>query len=162
MLVGACVVSLGIHLTPYPYLYALPCDGRQLKSQSKHLVVVVPMEEEERLQVWRRKEPLKVVIIDTQYVEMDAESFKSVVQRLTRKDSTVNFNSKQCMNAGVVPPPCSGFTGAESWAVNVSEGGGWWIREFDLLLKEMPLQLPPPANQNFFITRCTFNFNHYK
>ncbi|KAF8031607.1 hypothetical protein BT93_D0736 [Corymbia citriodora subsp. variegata] len=33
--------------------------------------------------------PVKVVIIDTRHVETDAASFKSVVQKLTGKDSTV-------------------------------------------------------------------------
>ncbi|KAK7401702.1 hypothetical protein VNO78_13385 [Psophocarpus tetragonolobus] len=33
------------------------------------------------------KGPVKVVIINTQYVETDATSFKSVVQKLTGKDS---------------------------------------------------------------------------
>ncbi|KAL8205402.1 hypothetical protein R6Q57_008953 [Mikania cordata] len=35
----------------------------------------------------RRAEPVKVVIINTEYVETDALSFKSVVQRLTGKDA---------------------------------------------------------------------------
>ncbi|KAD3066723.1 hypothetical protein E3N88_34603 [Mikania micrantha] len=35
----------------------------------------------------RRAEPVKVVIINTEYVETDASSFKSVVQRLTGKDA---------------------------------------------------------------------------
>ena len=35
------------------------------------------------------REPVKVVIINTHYVETDAMSFKSVVQKLTGKDSTV-------------------------------------------------------------------------
>ncbi|XP_076937542.1 VQ motif-containing protein 10-like [Bidens hawaiensis] len=34
-----------------------------------------------------RREPVKVVIINTEYVETDAMSFKSVVQRLTGKDA---------------------------------------------------------------------------
>ncbi|KAL2472749.1 VQ motif-containing protein motif-containing protein 1-like [Forsythia ovata] len=44
------------------------------------------------------REAVKVVIINTQYVETDAMSFKSVVQRLTGKDSTQSsfaHNSKQ-------------------------------------------------------------------
>ncbi|KAK4768063.1 hypothetical protein SAY87_003204 [Trapa incisa] len=88
------------------------------------------------------KRPLRVVIIDTQYVETDARSFKSVVQRLTGKDSTVDSDSQKWRNADGGPPPCS-FTGAETWAVNASEGGDWWMREFDRLLKEAPLLLPP-------------------
>ncbi|OIW19996.1 hypothetical protein TanjilG_31893 [Lupinus angustifolius] len=33
------------------------------------------------------RKPVKIVIINTQYVETDATSFKSVVQKLTGKDS---------------------------------------------------------------------------
>ncbi|KAK1439704.1 hypothetical protein QVD17_05524 [Tagetes erecta] len=35
----------------------------------------------------RSREPVKVVIINTEYIETDAMSFKSVVQRLTGKDA---------------------------------------------------------------------------
>lgn len=38
------------------------------------------------------RDPVKVVIINTQYVETDATSFKSVVQRLTGKDSKIEIN----------------------------------------------------------------------
>ncbi|KZV29743.1 hypothetical protein F511_05837 [Dorcoceras hygrometricum] len=41
---------------------------------------------------------VKVVIINTQYVETDAMSFKSVVQSLTGKDSVVSASA-------VNPPP---------------------------------------------------------
>ncbi|XP_074314590.1 VQ motif-containing protein 1-like [Silene latifolia] len=37
----------------------------------------------------RENQPIKVVHIKTQYVETDATSFKSVVQNLTGKDSTI-------------------------------------------------------------------------
>ncbi|KAI4366023.1 hypothetical protein MLD38_021952 [Melastoma candidum] len=36
-----------------------------------------------------RRDAIKVVLIDTQYVQTDASSFKSVVQKLTGKDSEV-------------------------------------------------------------------------
>lgn len=38
------------------------------------------------------RDPVKVVIINTQYVETDATSFKSVVQRLTGKDSKIEIH----------------------------------------------------------------------
>lgn len=38
---------------------------------------------------------VKVVIINTQYVETDAVSFKSVVQRLTGKESTAATTGEQ-------------------------------------------------------------------
>ncbi|KAI3411509.1 uncharacterized protein J3R85_017936 [Psidium guajava] len=42
--------------------------------------------------------PVKVVIIDTQYFETDVASFKSVVQKLTGKDSTVTVSPKSADN----------------------------------------------------------------
>lgn len=36
-----------------------------------------------------QREPVKIVVINTQYVETDEMSFKSVVQELTGKDSRV-------------------------------------------------------------------------
>ncbi|KAI6687093.1 hypothetical protein NL676_023921 [Syzygium grande] len=42
--------------------------------------------------------PVKVVIINTQYIETDAASFKSVVQKLTGKDSTVAISPKSADN----------------------------------------------------------------
>lgn len=37
----------------------------------------------------KKQETVKVVLMDTQYVETDPTSFKSVVQKLTGKDSSV-------------------------------------------------------------------------
>ncbi|XP_010060795.2 VQ motif-containing protein 10 [Eucalyptus grandis] len=42
--------------------------------------------------------PVKVVIINTEYVQTDAASFKSVVQKLTGKDSTVALSPKSADN----------------------------------------------------------------
>nr|GEW61472.1 ribonuclease H-like domain-containing protein [Tanacetum cinerariifolium] len=58
-----------------------------------------------------RKDPVKVVIINTEYVETDATSFKSVVQRLTGKDSPSpvtspnNMRSSHGGHRGVVKSP---------------------------------------------------------
>ncbi|CAK7350120.1 unnamed protein product [Dovyalis caffra] len=41
------------------------------------------------------KEPVKVVIINTEYVETDAGSFKSVVQKFTGKDSAPPGNGEK-------------------------------------------------------------------
>lgn len=38
------------------------------------------------------REPVKVVIINTEYVQTDASSFKSVVQKLTGEDSAPSGN----------------------------------------------------------------------
>ncbi|KAG6397878.1 hypothetical protein SASPL_139328 [Salvia splendens] len=69
---------------------------------------------------------VKVVIINTEYVETDAVSFKSVVQRLTGKDATV----------------------AESRPGNEAAATGFWkapgldkmmsFKDFDRMLKELP------------------------
>ncbi|XP_012850531.1 PREDICTED: VQ motif-containing protein 1-like [Erythranthe guttata] len=40
------------------------------------------------------KDAVKVVIINTEYVETDARSFKSVVQNLTGKDSIISYASR--------------------------------------------------------------------
>ncbi|GMH24477.1 hypothetical protein Nepgr_026320 [Nepenthes gracilis] len=44
--------------------------------------------------------PIKVVYINTQYVETDAVSFKSVVQMLTGKDSTVATDAREIRRFG--------------------------------------------------------------
>ncbi|KAI3675072.1 hypothetical protein L1987_84656 [Smallanthus sonchifolius] len=50
----------------------------------------------------RRREPVKVVFINTEYVETDAMSFKSVVQRLTGKDapSPASSDPKKMLSHG--------------------------------------------------------------
>ncbi|KAG5545937.1 hypothetical protein RHGRI_018187 [Rhododendron griersonianum] len=65
--------------------------------------------------------PVKVVYIETKYVETDATSFKSVVQRLTGKDSKVGVEQT---------------TGGERRAANFSRGASF--KEFDRLLMELP------------------------
>ncbi|GMH24207.1 hypothetical protein Nepgr_026050 [Nepenthes gracilis] len=86
--------------------------------------------------------PMKVVYINTQYVETDAVSFKSVVQRLTGKDSTAAMDSsKQCRR----------FRKAEELDRGGPVGGGgelpagipllmreFSFKETDELLKELP------------------------
>ncbi|KAF7112668.1 hypothetical protein RHSIM_RhsimUnG0204300 [Rhododendron simsii] len=42
----------------------------------------------------RNAEPVKITFINTEYVETDATSFKSVVQKLTGKDSTIATEPK--------------------------------------------------------------------
>jgi len=70
--------------------------------------------------------PVKVVIINTQYVETDATSFKSVVQKLTGKDSDTSgakAERKRHDNVG---------TERSFLMRDVS------FKEFDRLLREMP------------------------
>ncbi|KAL0443682.1 UNVERIFIED_CONTAM: VQ motif-containing protein 1 [Sesamum latifolium] len=71
------------------------------------------------------RDPVKVVIINTEYVETDAVSFKSVVQRLTGKNSTV----AQEPSRKEAPAP------RRNAAVL---GRGMSFREFDRMLKELP------------------------
>ncbi|KAK7324433.1 hypothetical protein VNO77_27969 [Canavalia gladiata] len=81
--------------------------------------------------------PVKVVIINTQYVETDATSFKSVVQKLTGKDSDdlaeKTQRNRQINSQGVVQVP----------ATTVGLGRSFFMRdvsfkEFDRLISEMP------------------------
>lgn len=82
------------------------------------------------------REPVKVVIINTQYVETDATSFKSVVQKLTGKDSEVMGSKGQRKkyddNRGGVDVPSAGGFGKSFLMRDVS------FKEFDRLLSEMP------------------------
>ncbi|XP_022735338.1 VQ motif-containing protein 10-like [Durio zibethinus] len=91
----------------------------------------------------RGREPMKVVIINTKYVETDAASFKSVVQELTGKDSGVMSNSSkpksrfyhEQMNKkeeGIPPEAGSSTSGDSVLMKNLS------FMEFERLLKEMP------------------------
>lgn len=78
------------------------------------------------------KEPVKVVIINTQYVETDAGSFKSVVQKLTGKDAVVDNSLPDSQNN--VSPQDSSFKEAKGLPVNVLERN-WPAREFSQLLE---------------------------
>ncbi|GAB4846701.1 hypothetical protein Ancab_025707 [Ancistrocladus abbreviatus] len=84
--------------------------------------------------------PMKVVYINTQYVETDAMSFKSVVQKLTGKDATVAMDSvRQFVGAG----SRGGFGYGK---VEGDDHGGkerglmrdLSFKEIDRLLKELP------------------------
>ncbi|XP_030525660.1 VQ motif-containing protein 10 [Rhodamnia argentea] len=79
------------------------------------------------------QEGIKVVIINTQYVQTDPKSFKSVVQKLTGKDSKVpgSPDAKSCT---------AGTGGARS---GVGDIGGMsrnlpFKYDLDRMLKEMP------------------------
>ncbi|KAL9145652.1 hypothetical protein ABFS82_13G058900 [Erythranthe guttata] len=94
----------------------------------------------------KRELPVKVVIINTQYVETDAVSFKSVVQSLTGKDSTVAA-------AGAASPEKSKLksrsSGASAFNYNSNSNSnsnaiervverGVSFKDFDRMLKELP------------------------
>ncbi|PIN06393.1 hypothetical protein CDL12_19883 [Handroanthus impetiginosus] len=74
------------------------------------------------------KDVVKVVIIDTQYVETDAGSFKSVVQSLTGKESKAAAAEKQ---------PKFQSRNEVSKKGPVFERG-MSFKDFDRMLKELP------------------------
>ncbi|KAE8680060.1 putative Pectin lyase-like superfamily protein [Hibiscus syriacus] len=84
----------------------------------------------------KEREPVKVVIINTKYVETDATSFKSVVQELTGKDSEVTSNPlrrrsrfyHEEINKKEVQVARVGSASSRSGE----------FKEFERLLKEMP------------------------
>ncbi|XVF18330.1 hypothetical protein REPUB_Repub11eG0012400 [Reevesia pubescens] len=89
------------------------------------------------------RQPMKIVIINTKYVETDATSFKSVVQELTGKDSRViRSNSSKPMRSRFYQeqinkkeegfPPGVTSRGDSILMKNLS------FKEFERLLKEMP------------------------
>ncbi|XP_027172720.1 VQ motif-containing protein 10-like [Coffea eugenioides] len=102
------------------------------------------------------RDPVKVVIINTQYVETDAMSFKSVVQRLTGKDSKIEIDPSSNYSSA------SGFygnnkedhrhqqqqqqqmtrygsaTGLQMSANVPVMSRGLSFKDFDRLLKELP------------------------
>ncbi|KAL6991464.1 hypothetical protein U1Q18_009576 [Sarracenia purpurea var. burkii] len=87
------------------------------------------------------QEPVKVVYISTHYVETDQLSFKSVVQNLTGKDSTV-AQTKESSFTAQKRRKCGGSDGNDG-----SGGGGGGvpvlskglsIKEFERLLVELP------------------------
>ncbi|CAJ1957884.1 unnamed protein product [Sphenostylis stenocarpa] len=72
------------------------------------------------------KGPVRVVIINTQYVETDATSFKSVVQKLTGKDSDTSGTTTESKRHD------KGEVQRSFLMRDVS------FKEFDRLLREMP------------------------
>lgn len=86
-----------------------------------------------------RREPMKVVIINTKYVETDARSFKSVVQELTGKDSGATRSrfyhehiSKKDEEGNINQAGSSRSRDNSILMKNLS------FKEFERLLKEMP------------------------
>ncbi|KAF8103520.1 hypothetical protein N665_0188s0451 [Sinapis alba] len=85
-----------------------------------------------------KSEPMKVVFINTQYVETDARSFKNVVQELTGKDAIVA--------AGPYESPATSDGRCYGGGNIISEdtrrpydgGGVGTTTEFDRVFKEMP------------------------
>ncbi|XP_057464920.1 VQ motif-containing protein 10-like [Actinidia eriantha] len=77
------------------------------------------------------REPTKIVFINTEYVETDAASFKSVIQRLTGKDATVGIKSGDGV-VGLMAEMRGGGDGGGVLKRGVS------FKDFDRLLRELP------------------------
>ncbi|KAK4484619.1 hypothetical protein RD792_007208 [Penstemon davidsonii] len=82
------------------------------------------------------RKPVKVVIINTQYVETDAMSFKSVVQKLTGNCKLDDSTVMNCNNRFESPADDGTFCNKSSTASVLSRGMSF--REFDMMLKELP------------------------
>ncbi|EYU38198.1 hypothetical protein MIMGU_mgv1a019639mg [Erythranthe guttata] len=80
--------------------------------------------------------PVKVVIINTQYVETDAVSFKSVVQSLTGKDTAAAEKPKLKSRSSCA----SAFNYNINNAIErvLERGLGVSFKYFDRMLKELP------------------------
>lgn len=81
-----------------------------------------------------RRDGVKVVIINTQYVETDATSFKSVVQRLTGKESSVPSAVTPSREQQRLQP--DGRVSRNEMEPVLSRGLSF--TEFDRMLKELP------------------------
>ncbi|KAG2689004.1 hypothetical protein I3760_09G119100 [Carya illinoinensis] len=101
-----------------------------------------------------RDQAVRVVLIDTQYVETDAMSFKSVVQSLTGKDSCVSWIEKSSFGLENRKPVGVNRAGVDKSAGsdNINNGcGGTGNRSVSMLSKGlsfkdldvMILQAPP-------------------
>ncbi|XP_074314589.1 VQ motif-containing protein 10-like [Silene latifolia] len=97
----------------------------------------------------RENQPMKVVHIKTQYVETDATSFKSVVQNLTGKDSTIPESPKRNYSSSslaikVKKRDRSQRVSDGGIGGGVGSGGGGSLKflsrdlSFDRLFKELP------------------------
>ncbi|XP_018479365.1 VQ motif-containing protein 1 [Raphanus sativus] len=75
-----------------------------------------------------RSEPMKVVFINTQYVQTDARSFKTVVQELTGKNAIVADGPFEFSGQGY---------GSKDSSPREAEGGVE-TTEFDSFFREMP------------------------
>ncbi|KAE8715342.1 Detected protein of unknown function [Hibiscus syriacus] len=91
-----------------------------------------------------RGEYVKVVLIDTQYVETDPHSFKSVVQKLTGKDCCVSWIGESSFSA---LKPQTKVAAERSWSTatpSIGGGGasvltkGYSFKDLDTMILEAP------------------------
>ncbi|KAE8655331.1 hypothetical protein F3Y22_tig00117032pilonHSYRG00132 [Hibiscus syriacus] len=93
-------------------------------------------------------EDVKVVLINTQYVETDPQSFKSVVQNLTGKDCCVAWIEESSFSGLKADTKVNGKVAAErSWNAatpGVGSGGasmltkGYSFKDLDRMILEAP------------------------
>jgi hypothetical protein len=87
----------------------------------------------------RGSEAVKVVLIETQYVETDPMSFKSVVQSLTGKDSCVALRGEKRKRRPVAVAVAAASAGAGGGSKNVSMlTKGMSFKDLDKLILEAP------------------------
>ena len=89
----------------------------------------------------RGSEAVKIVLIETQYVETDSMSFKSVVQNLTGKDSCVVLRGEKRKRRPVAisVAAVSGSAGTDEGSKNVSMlTKGMSFKDLDKLILEVP------------------------
>ncbi|XP_042519345.1 VQ motif-containing protein 1-like [Macadamia integrifolia] len=77
------------------------------------------------------RDPVKVKIIDTEYVQTDPINFKSVVQKLTGKDAVASKADGSSARHNTAGPATSGVAVRPSREFLSQE-------DFDKMLKEMP------------------------
>ncbi|KAF2593706.1 hypothetical protein F2Q70_00045658 [Brassica cretica] len=85
-----------------------------------------------------KSEPMKVVFINTQYVETDARSFKNVVQELTGKDAIVAAGPFESPSTSDGRCYGGGNRIGEDTRRPYDGGGVGTTTEFDRFFKEMP------------------------
>ncbi|KAG6756313.1 hypothetical protein POTOM_039740 [Populus tomentosa] len=95
------------------------------------------------------REPVKVVIINTEYVQTDASSFKSVVQKLTGKDSAPSGNRDELKMGSSRELESMDQVRAKRVRLDVDDNASYAsgdpvlmrdfsFKEFEILLNEMP------------------------
>uniref|UniRef100_A0A0D3ARG4 VQ domain-containing protein n=1 Tax=Brassica oleracea var. oleracea TaxID=109376 RepID=A0A0D3ARG4_BRAOL len=85
-----------------------------------------------------KQEPMKVVFINTQYVETDARSFKNVVQELTGKDAIVAAGPYESPSAYAYDGGNKSGHDTRRLYGGGGRGGVETTTEFDRFFKEMP------------------------
>ncbi|CAI0548497.1 unnamed protein product [Linum tenue] len=84
---------------------------------------------------------VKVVLIDTRYVVTEPESFKSVVQRLTGKDSCVSWIQEEASFTAATNrkrPTTSAVVGGNGSSGDGRFSKGMSFKELDRMMLELP------------------------